>query len=97
MEIGKDDLVFTDHGRFRGLRFLDLEDHLRVGPDFGRGVQDPASGFGVLRIRKAAAFAGTALHQDGVPTVAEGFHPGGGQGDPVLVNFNFLNNTNLHG
>ena len=64
MQIGKEGLAGTQHGPFHCLGFLDLDDHLRLGENFGSGGQDLGSGSQIICVTEPNAISCAALDEN---------------------------------
>ena len=96
MQIGVEDLALAQHLALGCLRLLHLHDHVGLGEDFLRGLDDRGAGLLVVFIGGADAAAGIRLDQDLV-AVAHGLADAKGRhADAVFVILDFLRNADEH-
>src|SRR5690606_6581409 len=96
MEEGVDRLAVLDPVVLDLDRLFDLDNHLRVLPDLlGRG-DDAGAHRLVLRIGDEGARAGSARPEHLVATGGEGANEGRDHAHPILVNLDFLGNSDDH-
>ncbi len=90
MQIGEQHLAFAQHGALDGLGFLDLDDHVRPGKDFFRGVENRCAGRLVLGVGGANTDTGVGFNYH-VVTVFDHFtNAGRGHADAVFVILNLF-------
>ena len=97
MQVGKKDLTRAQHLALRGLRLLDLDDHLRRRK-YLRGVGgDARADSPVIVVGLVDAGSGLALDDDLVPVRDEFADAVGSETDTILVNLDFFGYTDEHG
>ena len=63
MEIRKDDLILSDQFVLGGKRLLDLNNHITLGIDLSRRVQQLAARLRVILVAEPAAYARATLDE----------------------------------
>ena len=76
VQVGKEDLAPAQQRVFRGLRLLDMHDHIGPAIDLLRGVNDLRPVGHVFLVGEGGADAAVFFHQDFVPGLVEDFHSG---------------------
>ena len=96
MEIGVENLVFAKLHPFRGLRLLDLNDHVRPGENlFGR-PGDAGAGCTVGIVVGTDAGTGAGFHEHIVPVCHIFAHGAGCQADAIFMILDFLRAADAH-
>jgi hypothetical protein len=96
MQIGEDELAFSQHRHFGRLRLLHLEDHVGLA-EHGRSVgKDPGSLPLVLLVVDGRPLAGVVLDDHAVPAVDELPHPDRCDRHPELCGLDLTGNADDH-
>ncbi len=96
MQIGEQDLAFTQLHPFGRLRFLDLHHHLGAGKDFGGACHHLGPGLAVDIIVLVDPEARPGFDDHAMPGSDIFAHGFGGKADAELARLDFLGNADQH-
>ena len=96
VEVGKNDLVGPKEEPLRRLRFLDLDDQLGRGPDFGGLADDRRAGGSVGRVGNATPLPRACLDQHRVARVGQLEGADRQHRDSVLVRLDLFGHADDH-
>ena len=90
VQVGEQDLAFAHHFALAGLRFLDLDDHVRLGENLFRGFHDLGTRLSEVIVRGVDAETGPRFHHHLMSVVHGLGDTLRGHAYPEFVVFNFF-------
>ena len=96
MQVGIDNLPFSEKWVFIGKRFFYLNDHICSCPDFLCAFQNNCTGFDIVLGHKTRTDSGVAFNIYLMSCIDITLYIIWGQTNTVLILFNFLNASDLH-
>ena len=97
MKISEEQLALAHPRIFRRDWFLHFDDHLGLGPNVVRGIDERGAGFLIQSIFKARSFTGTLFHQHAMAGISKRAHTCRRQAYAILVVFDFFRKSDDHG
>jgi hypothetical protein len=97
VKIREDDLFAPEHGDFRRLGFLHLDDHVGFPKNVSGIVDKQAAGGPVLLVHETAVLAGPSLNENAVPALREIRCAVRRHGNAVLRDLDLGRDAYLHG
>src|SRR5664280_517956 len=96
MQIGKKDLSLFHSSEFWFNWFLDLDDHVCLGPYSICRIEYPSAVFYIAFVGNPRPNPRIFFQENSMSVSDEGGNPGRGQRDPSFANFNFLRYPDFH-